>query len=465
MTGLLNSGRRYGRLINPALSVMAMTMAALSYYLTSLLVSVVQTEVWMSPKVIVAALAAWTVAGWRLIRSEELRALKMERTARSAVNACGVHALIFVLLLYLIDAPYVEWSTLAVFYALMFVSLPVAYVLSLQLLKFLRRRGRNHRRVVIVGMNDTASRLYSMMTTDGYGYAVVGVFDDNAVSSVVEGQSVMPVGELDGFIRANEVEEIFCTLTGDNESALLKSIEVADNNAVTLHIVPQLTRFVNRGFAVNEIGRLPVMTPLNSPLASRFNIFVKRMLDIMASVVGVALFPLFFIPIAISIRLTSPGPIFYRQERTGLKGRTFNCLKFRTLLYDPSADESPVAKSDPRVTAVGRFLRKTSLDELPQVFNVLKGDMSIVGPRPHMVSHTDIYRNLVDRYMLRHTVKPGITGWAQVNGLRGGTDHLWKMERRVECDVWYIEHWSLLLDVKIIVRTLFNIVKGDDNAY
>ena len=465
MTGLLNSGRRYGRLINPALSVMAMTMAALSYYLTSLLVSAVQTEVWMSPKVIVAALAAWTVAGWRLIRSEELRALKMERTARSAVNACGVHALIFVLLLYLIDAPYVEWSTLAVFYALMFVSLPVAYVLSLQLLKFLRRRGRNHRRVVIVGMNDTASRLYSMMTTDGYGYAVVGVFDDNAVSSVVEGQPVMPVGELDGFIRANEVEEIFCTLTGDNESALLKSIEVADNNAVTLHIVPQLTRFVNRGFAVNEIGRLPVMTPLNSPLASRFNVFVKRALDIMASVVGVALFPLFFIPIAISIKLTSPGPIFYLQERTGLKGRTFRCLKFRTLLYDPSADESPVAKSDPRVTAVGRFLRKTSLDELPQVFNVLKGDMSIVGPRPHMVSHTDIYRNLVDRYMLRHTVKPGITGWAQVNGLRGGTDHLWKMERRVECDVWYIEHWSLLLDVKIIVRTLFNIVKGDDNAY
>lgn len=465
MTGLLNSGRRYGRLINPALSVMAMTMAALSYYLTSLLVSVVQTEVWMSPKVIVAALAAWTVAGWRLIRSEELRALKMERTARSAVNACGVHALMFVLLLYLIDAPYVEWSTLAVFYALMFVSLPVAYVLSLQLLKFLRRRGRNHRRVVIVGMNDTASRLYSMMTTDGYGYAVVGVFDDNAVSSVVEGQPVMPVGELDGFIRANEVEEIFCTLTGDNESALLKSIEVADNNAVTLHIVPQLTRFVNRGFAVNEIGRLPVMTPLNSPLASRFNIFVKRALDIMASVVGVALFPLFFIPIAISIKLTSPGPIFYRQERTGLKGRTFKCLKFRTLLYDPSADELPVAKSDPRVTAVGRFLRKTSLDELPQVFNVLKGDMSIVGPRPHMVSHTDIYRDLVDRYMLRHTVKPGITGWAQVNGLRGGTDHLWKMERRVECDVWYIEHWSLLLDVKIIVRTLFNIVKGDDNAY
>ncbi|MDE6525105.1 MAG: exopolysaccharide biosynthesis polyprenyl glycosylphosphotransferase, partial [Paramuribaculum sp.] len=307
--------------------------------------------------------------------------------------------------------------------------------------------------------------LYAMMANDGYGYVVAGVFDDNAVSSVDKKLPVMPVGELSGFVRANDVEEIFCTLSGENESALLQSVEVADNNAVTLHIVPQLTRFVNRGFAVNEIGRLPVMTPLNSPLASRFNIFMKRMLDITASWVGVVLLPVFFRPIAISVKLTSPGPIFYRQQRTGLKGRTFNCLKLRNLRYDTSDDESPVAKTDPRVTAVGRFLRKTSLDELPQVFNVLKGDMSIVGPRPHMVSHTDVYRDLVDRYMMRHTVKPGITGWAQVNGLRGGTDHLWKMEKRVECDVWYIEHWSLLLDIKIIIRTLFNILKGDDNAY
>ena len=241
-------------------------------------------------------------------------------------------------------------------------------------------------------------------------------------------------------------------------------MEVADNNAVTLHVVPQLSRFVNRGFAVNEIGRLPVMTPLNSPLASRYNVALKRSLDIVAALLGIALFPVFFIPIGLCIKLTSPGPVFYRQKRTGLKGRTFDCLKFRTLLYDNS-DESPVEKCDPRVTGVGRFLRRTSLDELPQVFNVLKGDMSIVGPRPHMVSHTDIYRNLVDHYMLRHIVKPGITGWAQVNGYRGATDQLWKMERRVECDVWYIEHWSLLLDLKIIVRTIINIIRGDDNAY
>lgn len=464
MIGLLNSGRRYGRFIRPALSVMASVMASVAFYLTSLLVGEEQRVIWISPKVVVAALLAWIIAAARLVRIPELRALKMEHTARSAIRACGVHAVIFVVLLYLAGAPDVEWNSLAVFYALMFLSLPVAYTMSLQLLKFMRRRGRNHSKVVIVGMNKTATRLYDMMKNDGYGYEVMGVFDDNPSDAAPDGLPLFPVSALDGFVRTHDAEEIFCTLTGDDESALLESMDVADNNAVILHVVPQLTRFVNRGFVVNEIGRLPVMTPLNSPLASRFNVAVKRALDIVAAMVGVVVFPLFFIPIALCIKLTSSGPIFYRQKRTGLKGHQFDCLKFRTLFFDRS-DESPVAKSDPRVTKVGRFLRKTSLDELPQVFNVLKGDMSIVGPRPHMVSHTDVYRNLVDRYMLRHTVKPGITGWAQVNGYRGATDELWKMERRVECDVWYIEHWSSLLDIKIIIRTIVNIIKGDDNAY
>ena len=464
MTGLLNSGRRYGRLIRPALSVMALLMVSLSFYLTSWLIGSGQSMAWLSPKVVISALIAWIIAGMRLVRPAELRALKMEHTARSAIHACGCHLLSFIVLLYLTGAPHVEWSTLAIFYALLFLSLPVAYTMSLELLKFMRRRGRNHSKVVIVGMNKTAARLYDMMRNDGYGYVVMGVFDDNPAETAPEGLQVMPMSALGGFVREHDAEEIFCTLAGDDEKALLESMEVADNNAVTLHVVPQLSRFVNRGFAVNEIGRLPVMTPLNSPLASRYNVALKRSLDIVAALVGIVLFPVFFIPIALCIKLTSPGPVFYRQKRTGLKGRTFDCLKFRTLLYDNS-DESPVEKFDPRVTGVGRFLRRTSLDELPQVFNVLKGDMSIVGPRPHMVSHTDIYRNLVDHYMLRHIVKPGITGWAQVNGYRGATDQLWKMERRVECDVWYIEHWSLLLDLKIIVRTIINIIRGDDNAY
>ena len=337
MTGLLNSGRRYGRLIRPALSAMALLMVLLSFYLTSWLIGSGQSMAWLSPKVVLSALIAWIIAGMRLVRPTELRALKMEHTARSAIHACGCHLLSFIVLLYLTGAPHVEWSTLAIFYALLFLSLPVAYTMSLQLLKFMRRRGRNHSKVVIVGMNKTAARLYDMMRNDGYGYVVMGVFDDNPAETAPEGLQVMPLSALDAFIRENDAEEIFCTLAGDDETALLESMEVADNNAVTLHVVPQLSRFVNRGFAVNEIGRLPVMTPLSSPLASRFNVALKRSLDIVAALLGIALFPVFFIPIALCIKLTSPGPVFYRQKRTGLKGRTFDCLKFRTLLHDNSS--------------------------------------------------------------------------------------------------------------------------------
>ncbi|MDE5684305.1 MAG: sugar transferase, partial [Muribaculaceae bacterium] len=157
--------------------------------------------------------------------------------------------------------------------------------------------------------------------------------------------------------------------------------------------------------------------------------------------------------------------VYFRQERTGYLGRSFECLKFRTMKVNSTSDVCQATKNDPRKTRFGEFLRRTSIDELPQFINVWRGEMSIVGPRPHMLMHTEQYTELIDRYMLRHAVKPGITGWAQVNGYRGPTDELWKMERRVEYDVWYIENWSLLLDMKIIVRTVINAFRSDENAF
>ena len=193
-------------------------------------------------------------------------------------------------------------------------------------------------------------------------------------------------------------------------------------------------------------------------------IAVKKIMDRILALLGmIVLSPVFLLLVA-AIKLDSRGPVLFRQKRVGIHKTHFHILKFRTMRYNP-ADESPVEKNDPRVTAVGKFLRHSSLDELPQIFNVLVGNMSVVGPRPHMVSHTEYYREIIDRYMLRHSVKPGITGWAQVNGYRGTTDHLWKMERRVEHDVWYIENWSFMLDLKIIVRTAINMLAGDENAY
>ena len=210
---------------------------------------------------------------------------------------------------------------------------------------------------------------------------------------------------------------------------------------------------------------MPVLSIRHNPMKSRFNRIVKRGFDLAVSGTFLLFYPLVYIPVAIAIKKSSPGPVYFRQERTGYRGRTFRCLKFRTMKVNSTSDSAQATADDPRKTKIGDFLRRTSIDELPQFLNVWKGDMSVVGPRPHMLKHTEEYTRLVDSYMVRHAVKPGITGWAQVNGYRGITDELWKMERRVECDVWYIEHWSLLLDLKIIVRTIINIIRGDDNAF
>ena len=165
------------------------------------------------------------------------------------------------------------------------------------------------------------------------------------------------------------------------------------------------------------------------------------------------------------IKATSPGPIFFKQKRTGFKGKEFNCYKFRTMRVNADSDEVQATRNDPRKTRVGEFLRKTSLDELPQFINVFLGDMSVVGPRPHMVKHTLDYSKIIDKYMLRHLIKPGITGWAQVNGYRGETRELWQMERRVEYGGGDIEHWNFWLDIKIIFLTVFNAFKGEKNGF
>ncbi|MGN1238611.1 MAG: sugar transferase, partial [Muribaculaceae bacterium] len=175
--------------------------------------------------------------------------------------------------------------------------------------------------------------------------------------------------------------------------------------------------------------------------------------------------PIVLIPVAVGIKISSPGPIFFRQKRTGYRGKEFWCYKFRTMRVNKDSDKLQATRNDPRKTRFGDFLRRSSIDELPQFFNVWRGDMSIVGPRPHMVKHTQDYSALIDKYMLRHTIKPGITGWAQVNGLRGQTEHLWQMEKRVEYDVWYAENWNMMLDFKIVFLTVYNAVKGEKNAF
>jgi putative colanic acid biosynthesis UDP-glucose lipid carrier transferase len=179
----------------------------------------------------------------------------------------------------------------------------------------------------------------------------------------------------------------------------------------------------------------------------------------------VTIYPIIYIIFGLLIKLSSPGPVIFKQLRTGLYGKEFYCWKFRSMRVNDAADEKQAQKNDPRKTRIGEFLRKTNLDEMPQFYNVLIGDMSVVGPRPHMLRHTEIYSMMIDKYMVRHLVKPGITGWAQVNGYRGETKNTEQMEGRVKRDVWYIENWSFLLDLKIVIVTVINMFKGEKNAY
>ena len=213
------------------------------------------------------------------------------------------------------------------------------------------------------------------------------------------------------------------------------------------------------------LGDVPVLTLRDEPLENPFSRFFKRSFDIIFSLIVLLFSPFWLLPAAIAVKLSSPGPVFFVQRRTGYKGREFNCYKFRTMRVNNDADHKQATRNDPRKTKIGEFFRKTNIDELPQFINVLRGDMSVVGPRPHMLRHTADYSKVVDKYMVRHFVRPGLTGWAQVNGLRGETKALWQMERRVEFDVWYIENWNFWLDIKIIFKTIVNALRGEKNAF
>ena len=243
-------------------------------------------------------------------------------------------------------------------------------------------------------------------------------------------------------------------------------IRLADENFIKFYYIPLLNPKLKHQFYMISLNRsISAIGVHPSPLRHPLNQAMKRLFDIVFSTICLVCSPIVFIPIAILIKLDSPGPVFFKQKRTGYMGNEFMCYKFRTMRVNKDADSKQATKNDSRKTRLGDFLRKSSIDELPQFWNVLRGDMSVVGPRPHMLAHTEEYRQLIDKYMVRHLVKPGITGWAQVIGYRGATEELWQMEARVDSDVWYIENWSFLLDMKIMVRTITNAFGGDSNAY
>lgn len=362
-------------------------------------------------------------------------------------------------------------DVLATFLVVYYLSSVVVFslwrVIVRMTLKMYRRKGYNFKRVIIVGAGKNGMELYRLMKNDlSYGFNILGFFDDNITLKSVLPNYLGMTHQVEDYVLANDVDEIYCTLPGTNDEKILRLMNFSEKHMLRFFIVPEFYRNIKKSLVMEMIETMPVLTVRREPLQAVYNRVLKRSFDIFfSSIVLVTIYPIMYTVIGLMIKLTSPGPILFRQMRTGLYGKNFKCYKFRTMRVNDDADLIQAAKNDPRKTSIGDFLRRTNLDEFPQFINVFLGDMSVVGPRPHMLKHTEQYSALIDKYMIRHLVKPGITGWAQVTGYRGETRTIEQMEGRVKRDVWYIENWSFFLDLKIIVVTVMNMFKGEKNAY
>lgn len=337
------------------------------------------------------------------------------------------------------------------------------------LVKVYRRKGGNLRYVVLVGATTSNLELYHEMMDDSFtGYRVNGYFDFEPNPRFPEKCPYLgKPEEVPAYLKDHpQVQHLFCGLPSVHRDYIIPIINYCENHLVHFNSVPNLHNYLQNRVYLNMLGDVPYLSLRRDPLSETANKVVKRTFDIVFSLLFLCtLFPLILLVVAILTKLTMPGPLFFRQKRNGLNDKEFYVIKFRSMKVNAEADTLQATKDDPRKTKWGNIMRKTNLDEMPQFINVLLGDMSIVGPRPHMLKHTEEYSKLINKYMVRHFVKPGITGWSQVTGFRGETKELKDMEGRIRGDIWYIEHWSFWLDLYIIYKTVANVFHGEKNAY
>jgi Undecaprenyl-phosphate glucose phosphotransferase len=323
-------------------------------------------------------------------------------------------------------------------------------------LKFKRSKGFHISRVLIVGINDTCQYLREMIEHNPIlGYDFVGF----VTSKTTDDPYVLgKTDDLKELIQEHQVQMVFIiSHLFENEDMKDEFMKICNCSGVRIRLIPDDNKWVNSHLNTESVGDLSLINPQEIPLDRYEARFIKRLLDLLFSGLFMVLVFSWLYPIlAILIKLSSKGPVLFVQQRTCINNKTFNCYKFRSMRINKYADTMQATANDCRITAIGKFMRRTNIDELPQFINVFFGQMSVVGPRPHMLMHTEQYSRLIEYYQVRHYVKPGVTGWAQVNGYRGETKELWKMQKRVEFDMAYIENWSLWWDIKIVFWTVFD---------
>ena len=333
------------------------------------------------------------------------------------------------------------------------------------LMFFLLKRYRaifkgNIRKTIILGKTPQSESLEKvLLDTPAYGF-----FNKKIIC--FKDRSKLDLEAIFDYITNEEIDEIFCSISELNNEDLLAVVNYADNNLKVVKFIPDRSKVLSKKLQHDYYGIIPILTFRTIPLDDPFSSLLKRLFDVVFSLAVIVLILSWLTPlIALVIKVESKGPVFFTQLRNGYNFKSFNCFKFRSMVNNPNADLVQASRDDARITIFGQLLRKTSLDEMPQFFNVLLGDMSVVGPRPHMLSHTDMYAKKIDKFMVRHFVKPGITGLAQVSGYRGEVESDKDIIGRVQHDIFYIENWSFFLDLKIIFQTLFNSIRGEEKAY
>ena len=367
----------------------------------------------------------------------------------------------------------------------LFVCLMAKRFMERWMVKLYREAGRNTRAVTLVGSDPELVYVYRKLKDDPtLGYNILGYYGEDALKEVADASDeaignknarqgqLQWLGTLEDFLNGmNDPDslklgdELYLCISRKERDIVKRISKMCDHRVVKFFYVPVSLESLGLNLKKEFLDDMEIYTTYENPLQNSVNRAIKRAFDICFSLVFLIPTALIFPIIYIIIKIQSPGPILFKQKRTGLDGKTFNCYKFRSMHVNADADRLQATKNDPRKYPFGNFMRKANIDELPQFINVLQGRMSIVGPRPHMLAHTEQYSGLIDKYMVRHFVKPGVTGWAQVTGYRGETKELWQMEGRVKRDIWYMEHWSIWLDIRIIWLTFKSMIIHDKNAY
>ena len=424
------------------------------------------------------------------------RVLGAGEVVRRIIGLSALQALVSYVLLkvfdYYLPIGWIQWGVGTAF----FVCLLFKRLIERWFIKLYRQAGRNSRLVTLIGNDPELMTVYEKLATDDtQGYKVLRYYADEEMgewtyshqtgsgknldggpadrAEIVETKSLKRLGTLQEFLslmredpeKLHLGDEMYVSLSRRDKDIIKRISRFCDHRVIRFFYVPVSVESIGLNLKRELLDDMEVFTTYENPLENVFNRAVKRFFDIAMSSVFLIPTMIMFPFIWIIIKIQSPGPIFFKQDRTGLDGRTFKMMKFRSMHVNKDADRLQATKNDPRKFPFGNFMRKSNIDELPQFFNVLRGDMSFVGPRPHMLAHTEQYSALIDQYMVRHFVKPGLTGWAQVTGFRGETKELWQMEGRVKRDIWYMEHWSIWLDIRIIWLTAKTIFIHDEHAY